>query len=176
MKYLLQKFETERILFREIDLKDFDAWLEFFKDPESFKHWKEELQSPEIECNKWYTKQFDRYETNRGGMNALIEKSTGKLIGHCGLLVQTVDGQTELEIGYSLLSDFRGMGFAYEAASACKTFAFQNNFNDSLISIISLTNTPSASVAIKNGMMIDKQTVYNGNAVNIFRINKPSVA
>jgi len=39
-----------------------------------------------------------------------------------------------------------------------------------LISIISLSNTPSARVAEKNGMTIDKQTAYNDNVVNIFRI------
>lgn len=169
-KYLLINQETSRILFRKIDIMDFNLWLEFFKDPTSFEHWHEDRKEPEIECSNWYKKQFNRYANSQGGMNALIEKATGKLIGHCGLLVQTVDGITELEVGYSLLPDFRNRGFATEAAIKCRDFAFENKLTESLISIISLTNAPSVNVALKNGMHAEKQTVYNQNEVTIFRI------
>ncbi|MFC5046183.1 GNAT family N-acetyltransferase [Aquimarina hainanensis] len=170
MKYLLENQETERILFRKIKRSDYTDWLEFHKNPITSQYWISELKSPEVACKNWYTKQFHRYENNLGGMNALIEKQTGKLIGHCGLLVQTVDDITELEIGYSLLPEFWSKGFATEAAKKCRDFSFRNNFSDSLISIISLTNKPSEKVAIKNGMSIDKVTEYNKNNVNIFRI------
>jgi len=172
MNYLLENQESERLIFRAIEHSDIKDWLEFFKDPITHQHWIAELKSPEIECENWYKKQFHRYENNLGGMNALIEKQSGKLIGHCGLLVQNVDGVSELEIGYSLLPEFWNKGFATESATKCRDFAFENNFSDSLISIISLTNKLSENVAIKNGMKIDKVTEYNGNIVNIFRIYK----
>jgi len=167
---LLDGLQTERLTFRKILESDFNDWLEFFKDPTTSIHWKEEKESPEKECIKWYEKQFARYKNKRGGMNALIEKQSGKLVGHCGLLVQTVDGIQELEIGYSLLSKFWGKGYASEAAQLCRDVAFENNYSDSLISIISVTNIPSENVARKNGMYIEKTTTYNGNPVNIFRI------
>lgn len=172
MKFVLDGNESERLLFRKIQESDFNQWLEFFKDPRTSEHWIEEKETPEIECAKWYKKQFWRYENDHGGMNALIEKQNGKLVGHCGLLVQVVDGTTELEIGYSLLPEFWNKGFASEAAKYCKGFAFKNDFTDSLISIISVTNKSSENVALKNGMSIDKTTIYNGNKVNIFRIHK----
>jgi [ribosomal protein S5]-alanine N-acetyltransferase len=172
LKYLLTGQQTERLSFREISNADFPAWLEFFKHPAAFEHWKAEVESPQRECEKWYEKQFHRYTNDLGGMNALIDKQTGKLIGHCGLLVQTVDETTELEIGYSLLPAFWDKGFASEAAKKCRDFAFENNFADSLISIISVTNAPSQGVAIKNGMRIDKLTNYRGNKVIIYRVNK----
>lgn len=172
MKYLLANQETERIMFREVIPSDFNDWLEFHKNPITSQHWIAELKSPEIECKYWYAKQFYRYNNDLGGMNALIEKVTGKLIGHCGLLIQNVDGAQELEIGYSLLPNFWNRGFATEASKKCRDFAFENEFSDSLISIISLTNKPSENVAVKNGMTIDKQTIYNKNKVNIFRIYK----
>ncbi|HPM29445.1 MAG TPA: GNAT family N-acetyltransferase [Chryseolinea sp.] len=172
MKYLLEEQETKRILFRKVSLLDFDDWLEFHKDPITSQHWISELEAPEVECEKWYAKQFYRYENNLGGMNALISKESGKLMGHCGLLVQTVDGQEELEIGYSLLPSFWNKGIATEAAEKCKNYAFENNFAESLISIISVTNKPSSNVAVKNGMRLVKITNYNGNKVDIFRIEK----
>ncbi len=49
-------------------------------------------------------------------MNALIEEETGKLIGHCGFLIQNVDGKAELEIAYSLLPEFWNKRFAIELA------------------------------------------------------------
>lgn len=172
MKYLLSNQETNRILFRKIDSSDFQDWLPFFQNPKSSQYWISELESPIIECEKWYQKQFYRYQNGLGGMNALIDKESDKLIGHCGLLVQKVNEKTELEIGYSLLPEFWNKGFATEAAKKCRDFAFENQFSDSLISIISLTNSPSESVALKNGMTIDFVTEYNKNQVNIFRILK----
>ena len=172
MKYLLDKEETERLVFRKIHHSDFNHWLEFFKDLASFKYWITELKTPEEECENWYKKQFDRYDAGRGGMNALIEKQSGAFIGHAGLLIQTVDDSVELEIAYSLLPGGRNKGYATEAATKCRDFAFENKYADSLISIISLTNTPSIGVALKNGMKPIKQTMYNENTVNIFRITR----
>ncbi len=172
MKFLLNGVETERLYLRNIEESDFDLWLSFFQDPNSFSHWKCDLQEPEIECRNWYIKQFMRYENDMGGMNALVEKESGKLIGHCGLLIQQVDDEEMMEIGYSLLSDYQNKGYATEAAIKCKHHAFENNFSDVLISIISLTNHASANVARKNGMRILKQTVYHDNPVNIFHIAK----
>jgi RimJ/RimL family protein N-acetyltransferase len=163
---------TDRLLFRKIDPADFPQWLKFFQDPRTSVHWVEEKISPELTCENWYQKQKWRYENDKGGMNALVERNSNQLIGHAGLLVQTVDGVEELEIGYSLLPEFWNKGYGTEAAATCKHIAFQNNFTDSLISIISLTNTPSQQVASKNGMKVEKRTIYRNNEVFIYRITQ----
>lgn len=172
MKYLLDKEESERLVFRKVRISDFDIWLEFYKQPETSAHWISEKQSPSVECKNWYKKQFYRYKNDKGGMNALIEKTSGKLIGHSGLLIQTVDGKIKLEIAYSLLPEFWNKGYAIEAAKKCKDFAFENNLTKSLISIISVTNISSEKVALKNGLKFSKRTFYNRNHVNIFRVDK----
>ena len=169
---MLNGEQTARLRFRLIERSDFADWLPFFEAPESFRYWHAELQRPEVECERWYDKQFGRYNQDLGGMNALIERSSGKLVGHCGLLVQRVANIRELEIGYSLLPAFWNKGFATEAAVRCRDVAFEANDAPSLISIIGLMNVPSARVAIKNGMTIERQTVYYNNPVNIFRITK----
>ena len=94
---------------------------------------------------------------------------TNEFIGQCGLLVQTVDGIKELEIGYSILPQFWKQGYATEAAKKCSIFAKENDFVQSLISIIHIDNLPSQKVALKNGMHLDKTTVYDNNPVHIFR-------
>ena len=172
MKYLLDGESTERIKFRRILKSDYSDWLEFHKDPDTRKYWKSNFDSPEIECTKWYEKQLYRYNNDLGGLNALVLKESNELIGHCGLLVQTVDGKTELEIGYSMIPKFWNMGYASEAAQKCRDYAFENNLAENLISIISISNLPSQKVATKNGMKVRNPTIYNGNDVFIFSISK----
>jgi [ribosomal protein S5]-alanine N-acetyltransferase len=171
VKYLLDGEQTERLIFRKIQDSDFNEWVEFFRDPRTHMHWTPLQNQPDAECKQWYEKQHWRYENDLGGMNVLLEKKSGRLIGHCGLLVQTVDDVTELEIGYSLLPAFWNQGYASEAAKKCRDLAFENKFADSLISIISKTNIPSQTVATRNGMTIEKATIYHGNEVFIFRIS-----
>lgn len=161
---------TERLLFQKVSSDHYDQWLKFFQDPQTSLYWKEEKESPHQECEKWYERQFSRYKNNQGGMNSLIEKSSGKLVGHAGLLLQTVDQQQEWEIAYSLLPEFWNKGYAFEAAQKCKELAFAHHLSASLISIISKTNLPSQKVAIKNGMRIDRETIYNRNEVYLYRV------
>ena len=170
MNYLIADQETNRLLFRKISVSDFDAWLKFFETSESSKYWIYKKEDPKTECSKWYERQFERYKNDEGGMNAMIEKKSGQLIGHCGLLKQTVDKIHEVEIAYSLLPQFWNKGYATEAAKHCRDYAFKNNLSPSLISIISITNIPSQKVAMKVGMALDKTTIYKENDVNIFRI------
>jgi RimJ/RimL family protein N-acetyltransferase len=105
-------------------------------------------------------------------MNALIDKNTHEYVGQCGLLIQNIDGNEELEIGYSIMPGHRGKGYATEAAIHCKIFAFENNFCESLISVIVPENTDSIKVALKNGMLLEKTSINNGDQVNIYRVKK----
>lgn len=171
-KYLLEHQESERLLFRKLRPSDFGQWLPFYQNPKSTQYWKGLPSSPKEACKAQFDRVFERYENDLGGMNALILKTSGQLVGMCGLLVQTVDGVEELEIGYSILPRFWLQGFAFEAAEKCKHYAFREGFSNSLISIIHVDNVPSQKVASKNGMFLDKTTIYKDNPVHIFRVNQ----
>ena len=73
-----------------------------------------------------------------------------------------------LEIGYSVLPQFWGRGYASEAALKCKNYAFEHNFSDVLMSMIHVDNISSKKVALINGMTFEKQ-IKN---FNIFSIHK----
>jgi len=167
---LLEGKETTRLVFRKFEHSDFDEWLPFHKDPRSSQYWVGLPQDPIKACEEQFERLFERYDNNLGGMNAMILKETGALIGMAGLLVQTVDETQELEIGYSILPKYWKKRYATEAAIKCKGYAFENKLADSLISIIHIDNIPSQKVALNNGMYLDKTTNYKDNPVHIFRI------
>lgn len=173
MTHLLLKGEqSDRLNFNSVSEENKSDWLRFMADPRAHMHWFEPNESPEVKVEKWYAKQDRRYRNNLGGMNALTERSTGEFVGHAGLLVQTVDGVEELEIGYSLMPDAWGKGYATEAAMFLRDYGFKNTSRDSLISIIAITNEPSKRVALRNGMHVSSETMYNDNAVEIYRITR----
>lgn len=173
MGLLLNGEETKRLKFRNLLSTDFKAWLPFHKDPRSTQYWEGLPKDPQTACREQFDRVFERYEKKLGGMNALILKSDGNLIGICGLLIQTVDGLQELEIGYSILPEYWKQGYATEAAVKCREYAFKNKLADSLISVIHVDNKPSQKVALNNGMHLDKTTIYKDNPVQIYRIRSP---
>ncbi len=173
MRYLLDGQKSERLDYRKLEETDFVWWAEFSSNSEAIRYFEfsKNINSFDF-CRLWFNKVFYRYENDKGGHNVLIERETGNPVGMCGLLVQEVDGIIELEIGYSLHPAFWGKGFATEAARKCRDFAFENNFAESLISIIHVNNSQSAKVAQRNGMLLEKTTIHKGIPVNIFRVFK----
>lgn len=169
--YLLTDEASERLLFRKVLPEDFEAWLPFHEEPLSSQYWSGLPDDPIIACEEQFARIFERYQDRSGGMNALVSKKNKKLIGLAGLLVQHIDGRRELEIGYSILPEYWRKGYAIEAAQKCKSVAFENNWAQSLVSIIQVNNIPSQKTAFKNGMYLDYQTTYKDNPVYIFRIN-----
>jgi RimJ/RimL family protein N-acetyltransferase len=173
MQYLLTGQESDRLLFRLLEPGDFNTWLPLFTNKAVGKFLgMEHVPTPREQCEKWFELNMDRYNNNLGGMNVLIDKASSQFIGQCGLLVQEVDGMEELEIGYSILPKYWGLGYATEGARKCRDVAFSQSFTDRLISIVHLENSASEKVAIKNGMVKTKETIFKDMPVNIFRIGK----
>lgn len=85
---------------------------------------------------------------------AVIERASGRLIGHAGLrLVPELDGETE--ILYMLDSACWGRGYATEAAEAACRFGFETLGLDRLIALALPENTGSIRVMQKLGMTAD---------------------
>lgn len=176
MLYLLNGHQSNRLDFRLLHSSDFDEWLPLFTSPVVAKHLAfDPGLSPMELCQMWFDKVFDRYDNDLGGMNVLISKDTQQMIGQCGLLIQEVNGVEELEIGYSILPQYWGHGYATEAAQYCKLVAFKENFADSLISLVHEENIASKKVAIKNGMNYETSTVFRNTPVDVFRIRRDQV-
>ena len=171
MNYL-SNYETERLIIRPLTEEDTQPWLEFISDKECMTF----LPSPahmslQQQTEYWMNRQFLRYKENRYGLMALVEKETGNLAGQCGLLLQEIEGEQVMEIGYHLLKKYWGKGYATEAASFFKELAFKNDYSKELVSIIDEGNTASEQVARRNGMTWKKASTYTDLPVNVYSIS-----
>ncbi len=103
---------------------------------------------------------------------AVIFRGNNELIGYCGFLHQEVDGRNEIEIGYRLHPDYWNRGLASEAAQAVRDHAFRDLDLPKVISLIHPDNVPSRRVAEKNGMKIERETVFRGFPTHVFAITR----
>ena len=97
------------------------------------------------------------------GLFVLIEKETGIRIGHAGLVKQQIDGKEEIEIGYWLLPQYWGKGYAKEAAAAFRDYGFQALRMNKLISLINPTTPPQSLLPEKQGLVMRKQLHFMGS-------------
>lgn len=167
------QLESARLRTRFLTLADIPAWTAFFKDPEAVELFPNPKHlTDEERARAWIESVLRRYENQQYGFHALIDKQSGNFIGQAGLLLQEVDGVRETEIAYHVFKKYWGNGYAPEAARLFIDFAFQHHIADSLISIIDIRNIRSQRVAEKNGLQREKQTVWSGLNVFIYRISR----
>lgn len=172
MYHYTDQLTSDRLISKFIQPGDEKQWLPFFQSSEATALFPDfGLNSLEERTHYWIAKQLERYASNRYGLQFLYLKNSGILIGQCGLLLQEIDGVEELEVGYHILSKYWGLGYAPEAARMFMNFAQEQKLAKSIISIIDVRNNNSMRVAQKNGLKLDKSTVWNDLKVNIFRKN-----
>ena len=107
-------------------------------------------------------KNLRRYAEDGIGQWALLLKPDKKFAGYCGLLRQEIDGTREIEVGYALARYAQGQGIATEAARACMNYGFTTLGEDRIISLIRPENIPSRRVAERNGLIVEKETDFQG--------------
>lgn len=143
--------ETERLYLRELNENDFDALCEILTDEKTMYAYEGAFDRHEV--RKWLDRQLDRYKKWGFGLWAVVLKETGEVIGQCGLTMQPWNETELLEIGYLFLRRYWHMGYATEAAAACKSYAFEVLNADEVCSIIRDTNIASRRVAERIGMV-----------------------
>ncbi len=142
--------ETERLILRQITRKDFPDLCKMLQDADVM--WAYEHAFTDLEVTVWLERQLERYRENGFGLMAVILKATNELIGQTGITLQDWNGRHVPEIGYIFNKAHWHMGYAIEAASACKQYAFETLGFNEVYSIIRDNNIPSQKVATRNGM------------------------
>ncbi len=164
------RLTSERLSTQFIQLGDEKYWTPFFESAEATELFPDfGLDTPAERAKMWIDRILERYDEKTYGFQWLYLKDTKELVGQCGLLLQEVDGIQELEVGYHILPQHWGKGYAPEAAKLFMNYAAQNQLAESIISIIDVRNDNSRRVAEKNGLTLDKTTQWKDLNVNIYR-------
>lgn len=142
--------ETERLLLREMDAGDFDALYRVLADSDIMRHYPYVFDENRV--RNWIDRNIERYHVLGFGLWAVCLKGSEEVIGDCGLTIQNINGTICPEIGYHIRRDRQKNGYAHEAASAVKDWAFENTPFRRLFSYMKKGNIPSAATAKSIGM------------------------
>jgi RimJ/RimL family protein N-acetyltransferase len=103
------------------------------------------------------------------GKQAVVERSSGLIVGYTGVDHIRFEGRTRLEWGYRLIPESRGRGYATEASRALLATAGQT-FSGELLAIIAPGNLTSQRVSGKLGFRFWKQAPVDGDLRNLYTL------
>lgn len=144
-----QVYRTPRLCARHITASDVDAMVAVYGDPVVVRYVGDRQPLDRARCEQWVEVTLRNYATRGYGMVALVEQSTGAIVGFCGLVHP--GGQAEPEIKYALHRDVWGHGFATEAATGMLGYARQMGLPE-VIATTDPENEASHRVLLKAGM------------------------
>jgi RimJ/RimL family protein N-acetyltransferase len=162
---------TERLVLRMFRESDLDAYAQMCADPEVMRYITgvpmtrdEAWRNMALVLGHWQLRGF--------GLWAVEERASGLLAGRVGCWQP--EGWPGLEVGWSLLRAFWGLGYATEAAQAALNHAFVGLRQTHVISLIQPENARSVRVARRLGMRREGQADLLGYAVLVYGIRRPS--
>lgn len=150
-----KEYETERLLLRPTSVDDAAFVLELLNSPKWIQNIGDrKVHSLEAASDYVRTKMLPQLETLGFGNYTLIRKTDNAKMGTSGLYNR--DGLEGVDIGFAMLPEFEGKGYASEAASKLMQLA-KEEFNLSKVSGITLqTNKASQRLLEKLGLTFSK--------------------
>ncbi len=153
--------ETERLILRNIDLKDLDTFLEYRNDPTVAKY-----QSWEPTLNRMQVSDFIKNlqaqkigEPGKWNQIVWILKKNMVHIGDCALKVQEDNMQAEL--GFTLSRNYQGKGYAYEAMGALINYVFEKLNLHRIFSTTDCKNSSAIKLLKNLGMRKEGHFIEN---------------
>jgi RimJ/RimL family protein N-acetyltransferase len=146
--------QTERLTLREWTLDDFADFAAMSADPEVMRFITVDGK-PLSRFAAWQSfAAIVGHWTLRGyGLFAVVERATGRFVGRAGPWYP--EDWPDLEIGWTLRSEFWGRGYATEAATRCIAYTFTELQRKHLVSLILPENARSIAVAARLGERLE---------------------
>jgi [ribosomal protein S5]-alanine N-acetyltransferase len=164
--------QTERLTVRELAFADAAFILRLLNEP-SFIENIGERGVRRLEDAKLYLLQgpLASYSKHGFGLFRVGLKENDTAIGIAGLLKR--DYLTAVDLGYALLPEFCGAGYAYEITSALIRHAKDEHALKSLVAIVAENNNRSIMLLQKLGFRADGTVRHPGDnkLLNLYRID-----
>jgi RimJ/RimL family protein N-acetyltransferase len=151
--------ETERLTLRPLSRDDLEAWTRFMTDGDA----RAGLHTPDPATPEQAEAGLERF-TEVAEMYTAIVRETGETVGFVGFVPRTMDWGDELELGWMLMPEARGRGYATEAALAVRASKPERR----IISLIREDNPASQAVAKRLGATRERVIDYWGYETGVW--------
>ncbi len=122
-------------------------------------------------CDEFLQENINLYQLGSViGRYAVIEKISGNCVGTFSFLY--LPAEDGYHIGYSLMPNFWGKGFAQQLVKFGKEYFFNQTDKQVLFAITQTENTTSQNVLLKNNFLLKSTSTENNKQVDTYYINK----
>ena len=163
---VIPKLETERLWLRGWSTQDLDGLCRIFSTEENARFIGGKLER--WQCYQYLLATIGHWFVSGWGKFAVEEKVSGSFVGFCGPAF--ADGWPEPEISYSLVPEFQGKGYAFEAAKRSLQFAYEELGWKTAVSQIDRDNPGSKKVSEKLGAVKEAKDIeFPGYVADVWR-------
>jgi [ribosomal protein S5]-alanine N-acetyltransferase len=113
-----------------------------------------------------------QYKNNLGRL-AIHVKTTNEFIGWCGLKYRPE--LDEIDLGYRLMQQHLGNGYAFEAAQHSVDYDFQQLNLKTIVGQAHIENTASLKILEKLGMQFIREEIIDDCPVKTYHISNPGL-
>jgi RimJ/RimL family protein N-acetyltransferase len=174
------RLETERLVLRKPEPGDLNGYADVWADPEVVRYLSGSTL-PRNQVPQAIERMLLHWERHGVGLFSVLRKEDGRFVGRVGYLLwdperwvnamhEQLDGDLELEIGWTIAHELWGNGYATEAAAACRDHAFSELGRDHVISLIAPENVASIRVAEKIGESYERDVELPHMRVGLYSV------
>jgi ribosomal-protein-alanine N-acetyltransferase len=165
-------FETERLYIRRYTKADEENFFRLNSDPDVVRY----IREPESrsECNVSLLQNMVAYEQfPLMGRWAMLEKVTDTFIGSFAII--PAENLSEIQLGYALLKEYWGRGFAAESVMAGRHYAFEQMKLPRIVALTEKDNIGSQKVLLKCGFVQHQNIMEREKELCFFTSHNPNV-
>jgi RimJ/RimL family protein N-acetyltransferase len=163
----IETFSTERLIAKRLTQEHFPELRLLWQDPRGMGP--AGVRSDE-NIHIRMRQSIGHWETHGFGRWLSWGRERGEFVGMCNLRHIVVEGTPEVDLGYAVRFEFRGKGFATEMTKAVLLLSFGLVGLNNVIALIDPVNTPSRRVAEKAGLKYEREAVFQGGKMLLYRI------
>ncbi|EAQ03106.1 acetyltransferase, GNAT family protein [Pseudooceanicola batsensis HTCC2597] len=160
------RLETERLILRGPEGRDFPVVEEFARDAERTRYIGG-AQTTDFEVWNGFCRSIGHWIWHGYGFWTLEEKATGAAVGRVGIINHL--GWPEPELGWHAFAAGEGRGLVHEAALTIRAYAAGALGLDRIISQIHPDNARSRALAERLGATVERETELLGDPCLIYR-------
>lgn len=166
-----ESFPTERLLIRRLTEADFPELRRLHTDAAVMEHIGG-VRTP-AQTEAYLARNLEHWHDHGFGLWMVHDGEGGPVAGLAMLRSLTVEGAEEVEVGYSLHTQYWGRGLATEIASACSAHGYDSLGRETLVAVTGPANPASHHVLMKIGMAFERELVLEGTHCWLFRGRRP---